>query len=100
MGAGVGDERAVTPDRAPTILTVDDSPQVREVITEILRCAGFEVREAATGADALRGAAEHPDLIILDIQLPDIDGFEVCRRLKADPATATIPVLHLSGTFR
>jgi PAS domain S-box-containing protein len=84
----------------PIILNVDDVERVRAVISEILRCAGFEVREAATGAEALRLAAEHPDLILLDIQLPDIDGFEVCRQLKADAATAAIPVLHLSGTCR
>ena len=83
------------------ILLVDDSTKVRFVTARILRGAGFHVEEAATGGDALRLAAEeHLDLIILDIQLPDVDGFEVCRRLKSDPATAGIPVLHLSGVYR
>ncbi len=83
------------------ILLVDDSTKVRFVTARILRGAGFHVAEAATGGDALRLAAEeHLDLIILDIQLPDVDGFEVCRRLKSDPATAGIAVLHLSGVYR
>ncbi len=86
--------------RQPTILVVDDSEVVRFATSEILREAGFDIKEAATGAEALRGAAESPDAIILDVRLPDLDGYEVCRRLKADPATAAIPVLHLSGVYR
>jgi signal transduction histidine kinase/DNA-binding response OmpR family regulator len=69
---------------------------VRFATAETLRAAGFEVLEAATGADGLRLAAES-DVVVLDVHLPDVDGFEVCRRLKASPATASIPVLHLSG---
>ncbi len=84
----------------PTILVVDDSERVRDVTGEILRMAGFHVLEAATGAEGLRLAAERPALVVLDISLPDLDGFEVCRRLKAAAATAAIPVLHLSGVFR
>ncbi len=67
---------------------------------EFLRQEGFAVQEATTGTEGLRLAAEHPDLIVLDVHLPDLDGFEVCRRLKTDPITAAIPVLHLSGVFR
>ena len=76
----------------PIILNVDDVERVRAVISEILRCAGFEVREAATGAEALRLAAEHPDLILLDIQLPDIDGFDVAERLAraGDPPAVVL----------
>jgi signal transduction histidine kinase/DNA-binding response OmpR family regulator len=58
------------------------------------------VLEAATGRDALRQAQALPDLIVLDVQLPDVDGGEVARLLKADPRTARIPILHLTGTFR
>jgi PAS domain S-box-containing protein len=88
------------PDPGPlTILVVDDDEAKRYTIAHVLRRAGFLTREAATGEEGLRMAAEGPDLIVLDVKLPDIDGFEVCRRIKADPATASIPVLQLSATF-
>jgi PAS domain S-box-containing protein len=83
----------------PSILYVDDDEGNRRAFTWLLRRAGFRTCEARTGADALRLAAEKPDLIILDVSLPDIDGFEVCRRIKAHPATAAIPVLHMSGVY-
>jgi PAS domain S-box-containing protein len=82
-----------------TILIVDDDEVKRYAIGRILRRAGFDLIEATSGGDALRLATERPDLIILDVNLPDINGFEVCRRIKADPATAVIPVLHVSATF-
>src|SRR5262249_14465710 len=71
----------------------------RRAMNRILRKAGFEVKEAATGTDALRLADEKPDIVLLDVSLPDISGFEVCRRIKAHPATNAIPVLHLSALF-
>jgi CheY-like chemotaxis protein len=80
-----------------TILNVDDDDASRYATSRILRQAGFEIIEAATGAEALRLAKENPDLVILDVNLPDMDGFEVCERIKADPATSLIPVLHLSA---
>jgi PAS domain S-box-containing protein len=86
-------------DRPPCILYVDDNENQRQVMTWLLQSAGFQTREAGTGSEALRLAADEPDLIILDIDLPDLNGFEVCRRIKAHPATASIPVLHLSGVF-
>src|SRR5712691_7845120 len=70
-----GSRAAPGPDA--TILLVDDSPMVREVLADILRAAGFAVNEAASGAEALCGVAERPDLVVLDVQLPDLDGFEV-----------------------
>ena len=83
-----------------TILNVDDNDSVRQAISEILQHEGFEVVEAPNGAEALRLVMEAaPDLILLDVNLPDINGFEVCRRIKADPATSMIPVLHLSGAY-
>ncbi len=87
-------------ERPVTILVVDDSASVRGFVVDCLRKSGFAVTEAANGADALRFVADHPDLVVLDVSLPDIDGFEVCRTIKADPATASIPVLHLSGVYR
>lgn len=82
-----------------TILVVDDDEAKRYSVSRILRRAGFVVREAGTGADALRLVADLPDLVVLDVKLPDVSGFEVCRRIKAAPSTSAIPVLHLSTTF-
>lgn len=82
------------------ILHVDDNEANRYVVTRILQNAGFSVVEAATGAAGLKAATEHqPNLVILDVKLPDINGFEVCRQIKANPETAFIPVLHLSASF-
>ena len=85
--------------RRQRILNVDDNEAGRYAVSKILTRAGFEVIEAATGQDALRLVATQPDLVLLDVNLPDIDGFEVCARIKADPATAGIPVVHLSASF-
>jgi PAS domain S-box-containing protein len=81
------------------ILHIEDDPANRYATGRILQREGFTVREAATGVEGLRLLREEPDLVILDVRLPDLSGFEVCRRIKADPATATIPVLHLSASY-
>ena len=82
------------------ILNVDDNEAGRYAITKVLSRAGFEILEAANGADALRMVTEqHPDLVLLDVNLPDISGFEVCKQIKQDKNTASIPVLHLSATY-
>ncbi|MCA1961896.1 MAG: PAS domain S-box protein [Desulfomonile sp.] len=82
------------------ILNVDDDEAGRYAATRILQHDGFEVMEAATGKEALNAALEMPDLILLDVNLPDINGFEVCRRLKSNPATQSIPILHVSATYK
>jgi PAS domain S-box-containing protein len=82
-----------------TVLCVDDNEANRNTFALVFRDAGFEVVEAATGSEALRLAEEKPDLILLDVNLPDIDGFEVCRHIRAHPATNAIPVMHMSGVF-
>jgi PAS domain S-box-containing protein len=79
-------------------LAVDDNPAALYATSRVLRSAGFEVIEATTGAQAL-AKANTADLIVLDVNLPDIDGFEVCRRLRSRPDTKQLPVLHLSATF-
>ena len=85
---------------AETILLVDDSATRRYTLKRLLTRAGFTVREAATGTEALRAVEEDlPGLILLDVNLPDIDGMEVCRRLRAAPRTNRIPILHVSATY-
>jgi signal transduction histidine kinase len=93
------DPRVTTDSEKVTILNVDDYPPGLYARSRILRQAGFRVREATTGGEALQLAvAEKPDLVLLDVNLPDISGLEVCRRIKADPETASVLVLHLSAT--
>jgi signal transduction histidine kinase/BarA-like signal transduction histidine kinase len=82
------------------ILVVDDNETSRYAKARTLRIAGFQTIEAGSGTETLRRVAEqHPRLVILDVQLPDFDGWEVCRRLKQNPATASVPVLQISATF-
>src|SRR5262245_25308647 len=82
-----------------TILNVDDNGGNRYVKSRVLRAAGFEVIEAGSGKDALSLASEQrPDLVLLDIRLPDISGIEVCRRLRSDSETQRIPIVHISAT--
>lgn len=81
-----------------TVLHIDDNEAGRYAVARSLRRAGFRVLEAGTGTEGLHLAEEQPDLVLLDIHLPDMDGFEVCRRLKANPTTSAIPVLHLTNT--
>ena len=76
-------------DSRPTLLVVDDNPATRYSTSRVLRSADFEVLEAATGREALALAAQRPDLVVLDINLPDIDGFEVCRTLRRQPRPRT-----------
>ena len=76
------------------VLVVDDEPNISDLVATVLRYEGFEVEVAATGRRALRAAAEFdPALIVLDVMLPDLDGFEVHRRLTAEGRTAPVPFL-------
>jgi len=88
------------PEIPETILVVDDNEAERYYVSRVLSKAGFAVREAATGYEALTLAeSDNPALITLDVRLPDLNGFEVCRRLKGNPATRDVPVLHISASF-
>jgi PAS domain S-box-containing protein len=87
------------PPALARVLNINDDAATRYFMGKILERAGYSVVEAADGATGLSIARERPDLIILDVRLPDINGLEVCRRLKADPLTAHIPVLQTSATF-
>lgn len=82
-----------------TILNVDDNDQHRYAISRVLKSAGFDVVEAKTGREALDLASSRPTLVILDINLPDMLGFDVCRKLKSNSVTADIPVIHISATY-
>jgi two-component system, cell cycle response regulator DivK len=80
------------------VLIVDDNEKNVKLERDVLRHAGFRTVEAATGGDGVSLAREHqPDLVLMDIRLPDIDGTEALRRLKADPLTAAIPVVALTS---
>ncbi len=78
---------------------VDDNQAHLYAIIRFLQGAGFKVLEASTGNESLKRAEQMPDLIVLDVNLPDVNGFEVCQRLKANPATAKIPIVFLSNTY-
>jgi DNA-binding response OmpR family regulator/nitrogen-specific signal transduction histidine kinase len=85
----------------PLILNVDDDEAGRYAIGRHLKLAGYEVSEAATGEDGLRLVSElKPDMVLLDVRLPDIDGFEVCRRIREQPSEiASTPVIQLSASY-
>ena len=82
----------------PCVLLVDDYPDAREMYSEYLQYSGFDVIEAGNGIEALQQAIERePDIILMDLSLPVMDGWEATRRLKADARTASIPVVALTG---
>ncbi len=86
-------------DRPTRILVIDDEPGITDLLSTSLRFVGFDVRTAATGHEALSVAAEwRPELLVLDVMLPDMDGFEVCSRLR--DRSAGIPVVFLSARDR
>jgi two-component system, OmpR family, response regulator len=83
-------------DQIPSVLVVDDEPNIRELVQVALKFHGCSVSAAATGRDTLRIVEnDRPDLIVLDVMLPDIDGFEVCRRLRA--GGNDVPVIFLTA---
>ncbi len=85
-------------DRTPVVMLVDDTPANLKLLDALLRNRGCDVRSFTGGAHALEAAAfAPPDILLLDIAMPEMDGFEVCRRLKANPALAAIPVIFLTA---
>lgn len=82
----------------PRILVAEDEKDIRELIAFTLRFAGFDVLVATNGVEAVEVAeAEKPDLVILDVRMPRMSGYEACRRLKENPQTASLPVVFLSA---
>ena len=83
------------------ILIVDDEVYILHILDFSLGAEGYEVITAADGEEAIeRAKKEKPDLVVLDIMMPKVDGFEACRRLKADPETSPIPVILLTAKGR
>ena len=89
MATDIGQER--------TILIVDDNRDGRELAAKILKAKGFRIIEAIDGEDALQKVTEKPDLVLMDISLPKLDGYEVTRRLKSQEIYKDIPVIALTA---
>jgi two-component system phosphate regulon response regulator PhoB len=82
----------------PKILVVDDEPEAVELLEFNLKQAGYAVSTAGDGAEALKRArTQTPDLIVLDVMLPEMDGFEICKSLRLNPATAKVPIVMLTA---
>ncbi|MBI3513004.1 MAG: response regulator [Proteobacteria bacterium] len=80
------------------ILVIEDQEDNRQIMRDLLTSAGYEMIEAVDGAQGVALAAEHkPDLILMDIQLPVVDGYEATRRIKAQPALAAIPIIAVTS---
>ncbi len=91
------DNRQVSRDR-PLILLVEDETELREMYAEQFALSGFDVIEAGNGADAISHTATHsPDVVLMDLSLPVLDGWEATRRLKSDARTSHIPVVALTA---
>jgi DNA-binding response OmpR family regulator len=85
-------------DGQPVILAADDDPDIRELVAFRLERSGYTVLQAADGEEALALALEHtPDLAVLDVMMPKIDGFELVRRLRAEDATKRMPIIMLTA---
>ena len=83
---------------APKVLVVDDTPQNIKLLADVLQVKGYAVTTAGNGRDALaRVTSDAPDLVLLDVMMPDMTGYEVCRRIRADPVTALLPVVMVTS---
>ncbi len=101
MSAPLSPSHLATRTRPPSeslVLVVDDMPRNIQVVGNLLREAGYQVAAATSGATALRAMQARPaDLVVLDVMMPEMDGYEVCRRLRNDPATTEVPVVFLTA---
>ena len=80
------------------ILIAEDEPDIRELVTFMLKFAGYEVVAASNGEDAVRTASrEHPDLVLMDVRMPRMTGYDACRMMKANPDLRDVPVVFLSA---
>ena len=86
------------PQNGKTVLLVEDNPHNRKIFSGMLTHAGFRVVEAVDGNEAMaKVASEHPDLVLMDLSIPGVDGWECTRRIKADDATKQIPIIALTA---
>lgn len=89
------------PENGRSVLVVEDDPEINELVGAYVQIAGFEYDSALNGTQAVEKArATHPSLIVLDVMLPDFDGFEVARRLKGESDTRGIPIVMLTALDR
>jgi len=84
---------------AHTVLVVDDNPATRYSTSRVIRAAGFKVTEAGSGGEALELSEKGVSAVVLDVHLPDMDGFQVCRVIRSRPTTELLPVVHLSAAY-
>jgi DNA-binding response OmpR family regulator len=85
-------------EQPSSVLVVEDDPEINALVGAYTEMCGFEYRPALDGTSALREARERrPDMVILDLMLPDVDGFEVCRRLRKEKSTSEVPIIILSA---
>jgi putative two-component system response regulator len=90
--------RPLTPQRRATVLVVEDEEPTRAFLTRVLEREGYVVHQATNGRDALHAiGATEPDVVILDVVLPEIDGFEVCRRVRSNPRSRLTPIVMVTG---
>jgi CheY-like chemotaxis protein len=84
--------------RLPFVLVIDDDQTIRMLLGIVIKQLGYSALEVSSGAEGITAAiASQPDLILLDVMMPGMDGFETCRALRADPRTDSIPVMMLTG---
>jgi two-component system OmpR family response regulator len=89
------------PEKGRSVLVVEDDPEINELVGAYVQIAGYDYQSALTGTQAVEKARQtHPALIVLDIMLPDFDGFEVARRLKSESNTRGIPIVMLTALDR
>lgn len=83
-----------------TLVVAEDDDDIRAIVVRVLTRAGYAVLEAADGAAALRAVREHgPDVVVSDIDMPEMSGVDLCLRLRAEPATKDLPVIFISGSL-
>ncbi len=82
----------------PLVLHVEDSEATRYLVARLLSRGGFDVISAGSGREAIARLEDRPDAILLDVKLPDVTGFQLCRHLRGDPRAAAVPIIHLSAS--